>query len=79
MKERFEFMSSTKKSLMFLLIAGILLSILGTYQIISADHAHSYDDPTHSIESSSYEDNYPIDENYHPPFKWYQRLYSNLY
>ena len=79
MKERFEFMSSTKKSLMFLLIAGILLSILGTYQIISADNAHSYDDPTHSIETSSYEDSYPIDENYHPPFKWYQRLYSNLW
>ena len=79
MRERFEFMSSTKKSLMFLLVAGILLSILGTYQIISADNAHSYDDPTHSIETSSYEDSYPIDENYHPPFKWYQRLYSNLW
>ena len=85
MKDRFEFTQSAKKTLLFVLVSGIVLSLIGTYQLINADHGH--DDASHLVESTSYQnDGYSdIDKsnttnaNYHPPFHWYQRIYSNIW
>ena len=87
MKDRFEFTQSAKKTLLFVLVSGIVLSLIGTYQLINADHGHGHDDASHLVESTSYQnDSYSdIDKSnttnadYHPPFHWYQRIYSNIW
>ena len=85
MKERFEFTQSAKKTLLFVLVSGVVLSLLGTYQLINADHGHN--DTSDLVESTTYvNDGYSnidksnsTDGDYHPPFHWYQRIYSNIW
>ena len=40
MKEIFDFNSNIKKNLLYLFIGGLILSLIGLYQVINSGHGH---------------------------------------
>ena len=70
MKEIFDFNSNIKKNLLYLFIGGLILSIIGLYQVINSGHGHE--------EVSEAVGTYNSGSG-HSEFHWYHRLYSNLW
>ena len=70
MKEIFDFNSNIKKNLIYLFIGGLILSIIGLYQVINSGHGHE--------EVSEAVGTYNSGSG-HSEFQWYHRLYSNLW
>ena len=66
MKENFIFSTSIKKNLVYLFLTGLILSVIGAYFIINSGHGHG--EELHSIANES-----------HSSFKWYHRVFSNLW
>ena len=70
MKEIFDFNNNLKKNLLYLFLGGLVLSLIGLYQVINSGHGHE--------EVSQAVDTYNSDGG-HSKFHWYHRLYSNLW
>ena len=70
MKDIFDFNIGIKKNLLYLFLGGLLLCLIGVYQLISSGHGHE--------ESTEIVNNY-ISEDGHSEFHWYKRVYSNLW
>ena len=66
MEKNFIFKSETKRSLLILLVSGLVLSILGIWMVINGDGHH--EEVSHLASTSL-----------HSEFHWYQRLFSNLW
>ena len=70
MKEIFDFNRNIKKNLLYLFIGGVILSLIGLYQIINSGHGHE--------EISQAVGTYNSGDG-HSEYHWYHRLYSNLW
>ena len=70
MKDIFDFNIGIKKSLLYLFLGGLLLSLIGIYQLINSGHGH---------EESTEIVNAYISDDGHSEFHWYKRVYSNLW
>ena len=70
MKDIFDFNIGIKKNLLYLFLGGLLLCLIGVYQLINSGHGHE--------ESTEIVNNY-ISEDGHSEFQWYKRVYSNLW
>ncbi len=64
MVEKFIFSSDAKKNLLYLLLGGLILSLLGVYMLMNSSHGHEIQ----GVATSS-----------HTEFHWYQRVFSNLW
>ena len=69
MKEIFDFNSNIKKNLLYLFIGGLILSLIGLYQVINSGHGH---EEVSEAVGGAYNSG-------HSEFHWYHRLYSNLW
>ena len=76
MEDRFDFTQSAKKNLFYLLIGGIVLSLIGVYSVINSGHGH--EEVSNALDSHASGVDHSED-NLHPEFHWYQRVYSNLW
>ena len=68
MKEIFDFNSNIKKNLLYLFVGGVILSLIGLYQVINSGHGH--EELSQAVGSSG---------DGHSQYHWYHRLYSNLW
>ena len=71
MEDRFDFTQKAKKNLFYLLIGGVVLTLVGIYSVMNSGHGHE--------EVANALDGHASDDNLHPEFHWYQRVYSNLW
>ena len=76
MEDRFDFTQSAKKNLFYLLIGGIILTLIGVYSVMNSGHGH--EEVSNALDSHASGLGHS-DDNLHPEFHWYQRVYSNLW
>ena len=70
MKDIFDFNIGIKKNLLYLFLGGLLLCLIGVYQLVNSGHAHE--------ESTEIVTSY-ISDNGHSEYHWYKRVFSNLW
>ena len=70
MKDIFDFNIGIKKNLLYLFLGGLLLCLIGVYQLVNSGLAHE--------ESTEIVTSY-ISDNGHSEYHWYKRVYSNLW
>ena len=76
MEDRFDFTQKAKKNLFYLLIGGVVLTLVGIYSVMNSGHGH--EEVANALDGHA-SDVAHSDDNLHPEFHWYQRVYSNLW